>query len=117
MFMRQVILVLGIGLHAYALQISHSENSLWLEHLQGARDLILFRGGPKITDYLTRFFSLLDVSGSLTAGGGPLIQGNYWLEDDTVDEFGARGKSAIPNWPAYDPEGVSSLLSIYLDNS
>lgn len=71
--------------------------------------MILYRGGPRTTDYLTRFFSLLNVSGSLTAGGGPLLEGNYWLEDQ-VDENGNKQKSAIPNWPAYDPDGVRSLL-------
>ena len=96
---------------AYGMQISHSENSLWLDHLQGARDLILYRGGPaKTTDYLMRFFSLLDISGSLTSGGGTLIKGNYWLEEETGDEQGHKPKSAVSNWPAYDPEGVSPFL-------
>ena len=63
------------------------------------------RGVLKTPDYLTRFFSLLDVSGSLTASEGPLIQGNYWLED-TFDEYGNK-RNVIPNWPAYDPDGVS----------
>jgi hypothetical protein len=92
---------------SHNLQIANSESSLWLEHLKGARDLILYRGGPKTTDYLSRFFSLLDVSGSLTVGGGPLLEGNYWLDDEAVDEQGNKRKNAIPNWPAYDPEGVS----------
>lgn len=65
----------------------------------------MYRGGPKTTDYLSRFFSLLDVSGSLFAGGGPLIEGNYWLEDAPQPD-GNRPASGIRNWPAYDPEGV-----------
>lgn len=49
---------------AHFLQILDSENGLWVDHLQGARDLILFRGGrPRTTDYLIRFFSFLDMSG------------------------------------------------------
>ena len=72
--------------------------------------MIIYRGGPKTTDYLTRFFSLLDVSGSLTTGGGPLLKGNYWLEDEP-DEYGRAPKSPIPNWPAYDPDGVGSFSS------
>jgi hypothetical protein len=57
---------------------------------------------------LSRFFSLLDVSGSLFAGGGPLLKGNYWLEDNVANTpEGSKQKSAIPNWPAYDPDGVS----------
>ena len=64
-----------------------------------------------MTDYLSRFFSLLDVSSSMFVGGGPLLKGNYWLEHDipsTAD--GNQPKTAIPNWPAYDPEGVSFCL-------
>lgn len=88
-------------------QVSHSENGVWLQHLQGARDLILNRGGPKTSDFLSRFFSLLDVSGALFAGDKPLIEGNYWLDDDVPSTLeGNKKKSAIPNWPAYDPEGV-----------
>lgn len=82
-------------------QISHSENSLWLEHLQGARDLIMFRGGPSTTDYLTRFFSFLDISGSLSSGGGPLLEGNYWIDDGPQDEEEAR---KLDNWPYYDSD-------------
>ena len=58
-------------------QICYSENCLWQQHLQGARDLILFRGGPSCSSYLDRFFSLLDVSGSLFAGGGTLLKGKF----------------------------------------
>ena len=67
----------------------------------------MYRGGPKTTDYLSRFFALLDVSGSLFAGGGTLLEGNYWLEDGTTDSPDSKGKPVvIPNFPAYDPEGV-----------
>lgn len=66
----------------------------------------MYRGGPKIDDYLSRFFSLLDVSGSLFAGGGPLIEGNYWLEDGPTLPDGSGSSNVIRNWPAYDPEGV-----------
>jgi hypothetical protein len=68
----------------------------------------MYRGGPKTTDYLSRFFSLLDVSGSLFAGGGPLIKGNYWLEDLPASPDSVKDrKASIPAWPAYDPEGVN----------
>lgn len=89
-------------------QILHSRNCLWLEHLQGARDLILFRGGPRTSDYLTRFFSLLDVSGSLCSGGGPLLQGNYWLDNDPVtDSTGYHSPGGIAKWPYYDFDAVN----------
>jgi hypothetical protein len=100
---------LGACLLLCVYEISHSEHCLWLQHLQGAKDLILYRGGPKTTDYLSRFFSLLDVSGSLFTGGGTLIQGNYWLEDEIKSETSDSGKerrNSIPSWPAYDAEGV-----------
>lgn len=72
----------------------------------------MYRGGPKTTDYLSRFFSLLDVSGSLFAGGGTLLEGNYWLEDDIPGspDSGKEKPVAIPNFPAYDPSGVGILL-------
>ncbi|CAG8949662.1 hypothetical protein HYFRA_00003980 [Hymenoscyphus fraxineus] len=92
--------VLGACLLLCVYEISHSDSSLWLEHLQGARDLIQFRGGPKISDYLTRFFSLLDVSGSLTSGGGTLIQGNYWIDPNkNIDD-------KLLRWPYYDESHV-----------
>ena len=87
-------------------QISHSDNCLWLEHLQGARDLILFRGGPKTTDYLSRFFSLLDVSGSLSSGSGPLIEGDYWLDDGREKDVSSPQKGQILPWPYYDSGNV-----------
>jgi Fungal specific transcription factor domain len=71
----------------------------------------MYRGGPRTTDYLSRFFSLLDVSGSLFAGGGPLIEGNYWLEDAPLPD-GSRSAGGIRNWPAYDPEGVCHKLTL-----
>lgn len=109
-------------------QIAHSEKGLWLQHLQGARDLILFRGGPRRDDFLTRFFSLLDVSGSLWAGQGPLLPGNYWLEDAPVSPSSPGSSITSPinssplasspieprsparegalQWPYYDPQGI-----------
>ena len=68
-----------------------------------------------MTDYLSRFFSLLDVSGSLFAGGGPLLKGNYWLDDDIPNSPDVnRQRASILNWPAYDPEGVSLKVTGYL---
>ncbi|KAG9247226.1 fungal-specific transcription factor domain-containing protein [Calycina marina] len=100
---------LGACLLLCVYEISHSENCRWLEHLQGARDLILFRGGPKTTDYLSRFFSLLDVSGSIFSGGGTLLEGNYWLADALGSPDSGKGAAtAIPNFPAYDPTGNNS---------
>ncbi|TVY30028.1 Transcriptional regulatory protein [Lachnellula hyalina] len=91
---------LGACLLLCVYEITRSENSTWHEHLQGARDLILYRGGPKKDDYLTRFFSLLDVSGSLVSGTGTLIQGTYWLEDD--ENFGTDSPKKVNKWPYYD---------------
>jgi hypothetical protein len=51
---------------------------------------------------LTRFFSLLDVSGSLSSGGGPLLQGNYWIEDDIDD----ANENKILHWPYYDHDNT-----------
>lgn len=97
-------------------EICHSQNSLWLDHLQGARDLIMFRGGPRTTDYLSRFFSFLDVSGSLSSGAGPLIEGNYWLDDKEKKELSKPSKSRT--WPYYDPDSVMQnhfhMLMIYM---
>lgn len=45
-------------------------------------------------------------------GGGPLLDGNYWLEEElpmTPDSELER-KSSIPSWPAYDPEGVMEVI-------
>lgn len=72
--------------------------------MSGARDLILYRGGPKTSDYLTRFFSLLDVSGSLSSGNAPLLQGDYWIEDasqPTITEPNAK------RWPYYDSDDIA----------
>lgn len=49
---------------------------------------------------MTRYFSLLDVSGSLVSGTGTLIQGAYWLEDDQNLDSG--GPKKINKWPYYD---------------
>ncbi len=68
--------------------------------------MILYRGGPSINDYLTRFFSLLDVSGSLSSGAGPLIQGNYWLEDGPNSNQDESQKAKLLRWPYYDSENV-----------
>ncbi|KAH7305303.1 fungal-specific transcription factor domain-containing protein [Stachybotrys elegans] len=86
---------LGACLMLCVYEISHSDKSLWLEHLQGARDLIMHRGGPRTSDFLSRFFSLLDISGSLSSGRAPLIAGNYWLEarNSTHNQL---------KWPYYD---------------
>lgn len=63
----------------------------------------MFRGGPSTSDYLTRFFSFLDISGSLSSGGGPLLQGNYWIEDDPSQD---NHKPSHRKWPYYDSESV-----------
>ncbi|TVY68926.1 Transcriptional regulatory protein pro1 [Lachnellula suecica] len=101
---------LGACLLLCVYEISHSHNSRWHEHLQGARDLILYRGGPQKDNYLTRFFSLLDVSGSLSSGTGTLLQGNYWLEDVDFNGANSPGTPSIPRkinkWPYYDNENV-----------
>ncbi|KAE8448159.1 hypothetical protein EG329_009763 [Mollisiaceae sp. DMI_Dod_QoI] len=95
---------LGACLLLCVYEISHSDNSLWLEHLQGARDLILFRGGPSTTDYLTRFFSFLDISGSLSSGGGPLLEGSYWLEPGLMEDPDADRITQGARWPYYDSD-------------
>ncbi|CZT13609.1 uncharacterized protein RAG0_17109 [Rhynchosporium agropyri] len=96
---------LGACLMLCVFEISLPEHSRWSKHLRGARDLILLRGRPKTPHYLTRIFSRLDVSAALTAGRGPLIQGEYWLEEDVFDEDGNK-RNAILDWPAYDLNGV-----------
>jgi hypothetical protein len=64
--------------------------------------LILYRGGPRTDDFLVRFFSYLDISGSLSSGAGPLLQGNYWLEEGPGQEKSISKKA----WPYYDNESV-----------
>jgi hypothetical protein len=109
---------------AYWGQIANSERGLWFQHLQGARDIILYRGGPRTSDFLTRFFALLDISGSLWSGQGPLLPGHYWIEDAPTPSSPPKqlpdgslvnggvlpGPSAPPkgqlNWPYYDDGGV-----------
>jgi hypothetical protein len=98
------------GLVAYILQILNSGD--WLKHLQGARALILSRSSLKPTNYLIFFLSLLDVSGSLTAGGSHLFQGNYWPRDSSFDNYIGKLRSTIPYSPAYDSDGVSSLPTV-----
>ncbi|KAF2178035.1 hypothetical protein K469DRAFT_719204 [Zopfia rhizophila CBS 207.26] len=93
---------LGTCLLLCVYEISHSDENLWFRHLQGARDLILHRGGPKTSDFLVRFFSLLDISGSLLTGKGPLISGNYWLDEE---ENGAS-HTKLRNWPYYDDNAI-----------
>ncbi|KAG9234145.1 fungal-specific transcription factor domain-containing protein [Amylocarpus encephaloides] len=110
---------LGACLLLCVYEISYSAGtSSWLGHLQGARDLILYRGGPRTSDYLTRFFSLLDVSGSLSSGGGTLIQGNYWLEDELGIDPETNSKRL--GWPYYDDNGVMvdhfHQLMVYMAN-
>jgi len=53
---------------------------------------------------LTRFFSLLDVSGSLASGGGTLLQGNYWIED-TLEVDGKKNEKLL-HWPYYDQDNT-----------
>jgi hypothetical protein len=53
---------------------------------------------------LTRFFSLLDVSGSLASGGGTLLQGNYWIED-TLEADGKKNEKLL-RWPYYDHDNT-----------
>ncbi|KIW09855.1 hypothetical protein PV08_11956 [Exophiala spinifera] len=96
---------LGACLLLCVYEISHSDKSLWLQHLRGARDLILYRGGPRTSDFLCRFFSLLDISGSLSSGRGPLIQGNYWLEVDKPSADSSLNQNDL-KWPYYDDESV-----------
>lgn len=77
--------------------------------------MILFRGGPKTSDYLSRFFSLLDVSGSLFSGGGPLIQGNYWIDDGLNSDSAESSK--LHDWPYFDNNVTVTLfheLMIYM---
>jgi hypothetical protein len=97
---------LGSCLLLCVFEITNSKNSQWLAHLKGARELIRNRGGPSKTDYLTRFFSLLDVSGSLSSGIGPLIKGNYWLEDGPNSNQNPSQKAKLLRWPYYDSGNV-----------
>lgn len=69
--------------------------------------MIQFRGGPRF-DFLTRFFSLLDVSGSLFVSQGPLIAGNYWVEEGPArltDTPSSPGSISGACWPSYDDAG------------
>jgi hypothetical protein len=64
----------------------------------------MYRGGPRTSDFLSRFFSLLDISGSLSSGRGPLIQGNYWLNGGPHAK-GAPDHATL-KWPDYDDGAV-----------
>ncbi|KAI9738153.1 MAG: hypothetical protein M1818_005582 [Claussenomyces sp. TS43310] len=96
---------LGACLLLCVFEISRSDRKVWYKHLQGARDLIMYQGGPRSSSFLTRFFALLDVSGSLFAGRGPLLPGNYWVEDMS-SRTKASGQSAKRAWPHYDAGNV-----------
>ena len=78
----------------------------------------MYRGGPRTSDFLCRFFSLLDISGSLSSGRGPLIQGNYWLEVDkpSTNSFNQNDIK----WPYYDDGSVMvdafHELMVYMAN-
>lgn len=62
------------------------------------------------TDYLTRFFAILDISGAMFTGGRPLLDGNYWMDDDIpTTPGGNKEKSGVPNRPAYDSDRVDHL--------
>jgi hypothetical protein len=63
------------------------------------------------TDYLTRFFAVLDVSGSMFTGGGPLLDWHYWL-DDAIPAMpgGTKVESAAPNRPESDSGAVGLVL-------
>ncbi|PMD60275.1 uncharacterized protein K444DRAFT_400147 [Hyaloscypha bicolor E] len=105
---------LGACLLLCIYEILYSDNG-WLTHLLGARDLIQFRGGPR-ADYLTRFFSLLDISGSLSSGAGPLLRGDYWLDDDASQDSSENSK--FRPWPYYETDtavvNYSHKLMIYM---
>lgn len=79
-------------------QISYSKDHCWLRHLEGAKKLIACRGGPQPNDYLTRFFSYLDISGSLFSGRLS-FPGKYWVDDATKGD-------EILRWPCYDSKGA-----------
>lgn len=78
----------------------------------------MYRGGPRTSDFLCRFFSLLDISGSLSSGRGPLIQGNYWLEVGKLSSV-SLNQSHL-NWPYYDDGSVMvdtfHELMVYMAN-
>lgn len=68
----------------------------WQNHLNVARRMILSRGGAqavhrkdKVSYFLSRWFAYLDVLGSLSGSKNeqPLFSGNYWINDDSDDEF------------------------------
>ena len=68
----------------------------WQQHLNIARQMIIFRGQGKpvhrretVAYFLTRWFAYLDVLGSLSGrkNDQPLFHGNYWA-NDSDDESG-----------------------------
>jgi hypothetical protein len=61
----------------------------------------MHRGGPRTSDFLSRFFSLLDISGSLSSGRAPLISGNYWLEAGSPSNS-THNQGNLLTWPYYD---------------
>jgi hypothetical protein len=78
----------------------------------------MYRGGPRTSDFLSRFFSLLDISGSLSSGKGPLIQGNYWLQVGPRQNASTNYNALA--WPDYDDGSVMvnafHELMIYMAN-
>lgn len=76
-------------------EICYSGESLWLRDLKGARELIVHRQGLSTDHFLLRFFSLLDVSGSLLASQETLLPGNYWLGEQESSQMSHP-------WPYYD---------------
>jgi hypothetical protein len=78
----------------------------------------MHRGGPRTSDFLSRFFSLLDISGSLSSGQGPLIQGNYWLQIGPRQDDSRDHKALV--WPDYDDGSVMVTafheLMVYMAN-
>lgn len=109
---------LGACLLLCVYEASHTDRSYWLKHLQGAKELLMYRGGPKTSDFLSRFFSLLDISGSLLTGQGPLIEGNYWLEDSDSQRQNSSSTEKKPQWPYYDEGAVMvdnyHMLMVYM---
>src|SRR5947208_218947 len=60
----------------------------------------MFRGGPKMSDYFSRFFSLFYVSGSFFSSGCTLIQGDYWVDNGLNSN--STGSSKLRDWPYYN---------------
>ncbi|RDL30213.1 uncharacterized protein BP5553_10491 [Venustampulla echinocandica] len=90
---------LGACLLLCVYEISYTQERSWLGHLQGAAGLIDSRGGPRPGHYLTRLFSLLDISGLPFSGRAPSFKGAYWAGDIT-------NGGEIVRWPYYDSRGA-----------